>query len=298
MICALSVPFRKYLYAALYLTVLLQGGCGPAPSVSPADTSASPVSVSTASTARPGISSGPASGEEHPHIPGAHGGIIIPIGSDSYHAEAVIDADGNLRLLMLQKDESRILEVETQPLKAYVKTPADPNSTAVDLAATPQDGDSPDKTSQFVGVLPEQLRGVPLDVTIPNLRIAGERFRIGFSTAPAVHSAGMPAGVSPGKEQELYLTAGGRYTAADITANGSTTPAVKFKGLVSKHDAKPKVGDRICPISGTKANPEFTWIIDGRPYQFCCPPCIDEFVRMAKEQSEELTAPDTYIKTN
>ncbi|MFM8477455.1 MAG: hypothetical protein ACKOEO_16865 [Planctomycetaceae bacterium] len=298
MIPAALIPCRKYVYASLYLTVLLSGGCGTAPSVPPAGTSTLPAAVSTASASQTDISSGSASGEEHPHIPGAHGGIIIPIGSDSYHAEAVIDADGKLRLLMLQKDESRVLEVERQPLKAYVKTPGDPSSTAVDLEVAPQDGDSPDKTSQFVGVLPEQLRGRPLDVTIPNLRIAGERFRIGFSTATAEHSDGMPAGVSPGKERELYLTAGGRYTAADITANGNTTPAEKFRGLVSKHDARPKVGDRLCPISGTKANSEFTWIIDGHPYQFCCPPCIDEFVRMAKEEPEELNPPDTYIKTN
>ena len=31
---------------------------------------------------------------EHGHIPGAHGGIMISLGRDSYHVEAVIDSSG------------------------------------------------------------------------------------------------------------------------------------------------------------------------------------------------------------
>ncbi|MEZ6080399.1 MAG: hypothetical protein R3C56_33420 [Pirellulaceae bacterium] len=58
--------------------------------------------------------------DEHPHIP-AHGGIVIPIGSDSYHAEAVIEKDGVFRLLMLGADETRIQEVDLQAVKAYIK---------------------------------------------------------------------------------------------------------------------------------------------------------------------------------
>ncbi len=58
----------------------------------------------------------------------------------------------------------------------------------------------------------------------------------------------------------------------------------------------PKVGDRICPITQTKANPKFAWTIDGKSYQFCCPPCIDEFVKLAKKSDEALPLPESFIK--
>ena len=94
------------------------------------------------------------------------------------------------------------------------------------------------------------------------------------------------------------MTAGGKYTDADIKANGGVTATQKFKGVPSSHDMFPKEGDRICPVTKTKANPKFTWIVDGKSYQFCCPPCVDEFVTMAKERPEEMKSPDDYIKSN
>jgi len=234
--------------------------------------------------------------EDHAHKPGSHGGIIIPIGSDSYHAEAVIEKGGEFRLLMLGKDESRIQEVEIQPIKAYVKVVGQPDSAPIELSAKQQEGDSSGQTSQFVGSLTEEMRGKALDVTIPNLRIKGERFRIGFTTLSAVHEEEMPASLPAAEEQALYLTAGGKYTEADIQANGKMTASQKFKGVMSSHDMKPKSGDRICPVTLTKANPKFTWVIDGKPYQFCCPPCVDEFVKTAKDQPDEIKPPDSYVK--
>ena len=234
--------------------------------------------------------------EVHPHKPGSHGGIIIPIGSDSYHAEAVIEKGGVFRLLMLGKDETRIQEVDVQPVKAYIKIAGDPDATPIEMAATPQEGDAADMTSQFTGQLPEALQSRQLDVTIPNLRIAGERFRIGFSTITESHADEMPAALPDDQDRQLYLTALGKYTEADIKANGNVTASRKFKGIASSHDMFPESGDRICPITLTKANPDFTWIIDGKPYQFCCPPCVDEFVKLAKEQPDEIKDPDSYIK--
>ena len=256
----------------------------------PVDSPALPTTTSVVANGEKNIAD-----EEHPHKPGSHGGIIIPIGSDSYHAEAVIETTGDFRLLMLGKDETRIQEVDVQPVKAYVKAIGDPNATPIELAAVPQDGDAPDKTSQFVGLLPEEFRGKQLDVTIPNLRIGGERFRVGFTTVTESHAEEMPDSRTAEEERTLYLTPGGKYTEADIKANGSVTATEKFNGIKSSHDAKPKPGDRICPISMTKANPKFTWTINGKSYQFCCPPCVDEFVKTAKERPEELKDPDTYI---
>lgn len=299
--------FNKFLLSGAVLSagslIAIAAGCGSqsspsegSPEAEPSSASRSPVMTTTA-TLSDDSNGKESSEEEHPHKPGSHGGIIIPIGSDSYHAEAVIETTGEFRLLMLGKDETRIQEVDVQPVKAYVKAIGDPSATPIDLSAVPQDGDAPEKTSQFVGQLPEEFRGKQLDVTIPNLRIAGERFRVGFTTATEAHAEEMPESLPAEQERQLYLTAGGKYTDADIKANGGVTASQKFKGLTSSHNMFPKEGERICPVTQTKANPKFTWIVDGKPYQFCCPPCVDEFVTMAKERPEELKAPDDYIKS-
>ncbi|MCX7410417.1 MAG: hypothetical protein NTZ32_20265 [Planctomycetales bacterium] len=293
--------------ALLGVTLLVATGCGQnqiprtdtpkltatgSTGATPA-TSATPIAPTVANNSS--VVAKPTDGD-HAHKPGSHGGVIVPIGTDSYHAEVVIEKGGTFRLLTLGKDESRIQEVEEQPIKAYVKVFGQPDAVPVELSAAPQDGDAPGHTSQFVGELPEELRGQPLDVTIPNIRINGERFRVGFTTQTAAHEEEMPAGLPSAEEQSLYLSPGGKYTEADIAANGKVTASQKFKGVISSHDMKPKSGDRICPITLTKANPKFIWIIDGKPYQFCCPPCVDEFVKLAKEQPEEVKVPDTYIK--
>ena len=235
--------------------------------------------------------------DEHAHKPGAHGGIIMSIGVDNYHAEAIVEKSGKLRLLMLGKDESRVQDVETQTVPGYVKAAGDADSESFELTAEPQPGDAAGKTSQFVGQLPAELVGKQLDVTIPSLRINGERFRIGFSTKQESHAEEpMPMGVVGDDERKLYLTPGGIYTEDDIKANGGKTARERFKGVISSHNMKPKAGDKICPITQTKANPKFTWVVGGKSYEFCCPPCVDEFVKTAKEQPEMVQAPDTYIK--
>ncbi|MDB5342037.1 MAG: hypothetical protein JWP89_414 [Schlesneria sp.] len=270
-------------------------GCGAKTVPTPESKKQNSTVVTEKSPTAPSVDS-KATEADHAHKPGSHGGIIVPIGTDSYHAEAVIEKGGTIRLLTLGKDESRIQEVDEQAIKAYVKIVGQSDTTPVELAATPQEGDTPGQTSQFVGVLPDELRGQPLEVTIPNLRIKGERFRIGFTTQTASHQEEMPAGLPAAEEQALYLTPAGKYTEADIEANGNVTASQKFKGVMSSHDMKPKPGDRICPVTLTKANSKFTWVIDGKPYQFCCPPCVDEFVKTAKQQPDEVKLPETYIK--
>jgi hypothetical protein len=97
-------------------------------------------------------------------------------------------------------------------------------------------------------------------------------------------------------ERELYLTPEGKYTRADIAENGSRLPSERYRAFQARHDFNPVPGDRLCPISRTKANSECTWIINGEKYEFCCPPCIDELVRLAKERPQELNSPAAYVK--
>jgi YHS domain-containing protein len=235
--------------------------------------------------------------EDHHDQPGAHGGQLISLGADNYHAEAVFEKGGKLRLFILGKDESRVQEVEQQTITAQVRLESDYEAEPdpILLQSEPLAGDSQGKTSQFVGILPGHLRGKKVVVTFV-INIGGDRFRRSFASASLRHDDGMPEPLSEEEERSLYLTPGGKYTEADIAANGHMTASEKFKGLRSSHNARTTTGDRICPISETKANPKFTWIVGGKTYEFCCPPCVDEFVKLAKEQPEQIKEPEAYRK--
>jgi YHS domain-containing protein len=115
-----------------------------------------------------------------------------------------------------------------------------------------------------------------------------------FPAGVLTSHAAAPAGTA--KDRELYLTPGGIYTQADIQANGNQLPAVRFRGVKVNHDIKPKAGDRLCPITLTKANPGYAWTVGGKTYLFCCPPCVEEFVRKAKEGGQGIKAPEEYIQ--
>jgi hypothetical protein len=232
---------------------------------------------------------------EHAHRPGTHGGNIVEIGRDNYHAEPVFEAGGALRLYMLGQDEARVLEVEEQTLTAYVKPEGGTEAVAVSLKPDPQSGDASGKTSRFVGAIPKALAGRTLEVTVPSIRVAGERFRFSFTSAGA-HDEGVPAKVAGDEERALYLTPGGKYTEADIKANGGVTASEKFRGAKAAHDLKPRTGDQICPITLTKANEKITWVVGGKTYEFCCPPCVDEFVTLAKEHPDQVKEREDYRK--
>jgi hypothetical protein len=233
---------------------------------------------------------------EHGHKPGTHGGNIVEIGRDNYHAEAVFEKNGVVRLYLLGQDEARVQEVDLQTLTAYAKLQGGTEAVSFALEPFPTKEDSPGKTSQFTGTLPRALWGKPVEVIVPSIRIASERFRFGFKNVAEEAHATMPPKASSEKARELYLTPGGRYTAADIKANGGLTAAQRYGDKMSAHDSNPKPSERICPITDTRANPEFTWVVDGKKYEFCCPPCIDEFVRKAKESPTSIKEPGEYVK--
>jgi hypothetical protein len=272
-----------WLAAALLVPVVLVGCNSQCGSASHADTPAAAVLAKA--------------DEPHAHKPGAHGGLIVEIGRDNYHAEVIFETGGVLRFFTLGQDEAKVLEIEAEPVTAYVKPEGGAEATSFVLRPEPQPGDKLAMTSQFVGKLPRELWGQPVEVTIPTIRIAGERFRVGFTSTQAGHAVpGAPDKVAGDDERKLYLTAGGKYTAADIAANGGVTASQKFKGVQASHDLTPKAGDTICPVTLTKANPKFTWVIDGKAYEFCCPPCVDEFVQRAKDKPGEVKDPAEYRK--
>jgi YHS domain-containing protein len=284
--------------AGLLVGLALAAGCSP--STPPSATGPSgPVAATPVAGTAPTAAADPKADPtgEHAHKPGAHGGILVSLGRDSYHVEAIVTSAGELQLYTLGNDETRVLDVENQKLTAYVKPVGGSDSTPLDVVAQPQPGDREGRASLFVAKLPEALVGSQVDVTVPNITIEGERFRLGFTTRAETHDE-MPAlrKVVNEEERKLYLTPGGIYTQADIEANGNVTASEKFAGIPASHDAKPQPGDKLCPISLTKANAKFTWVIGGRSYEFCCPPCVDEFVTMAKERPQEVRAPADYVQ--
>jgi YHS domain-containing protein len=223
---------------------------------------------------------------------------VIEIGRDRYHAEAVFEKDtGVVRLYTLGQDEAKVQEVEEQTLAAFARAEGATDAVSLVFKPEPRPDDAPGKTSQFVARLPRELWGKRLDVTIPTLRIDGERYRVAFTSATGSHEeAEPPAKIADEAERKLYLTPGGKYTQADVEANGHQTASEKFKGAMAAHDLKPQPGDKICPITLTKANAKFTWIVGGKAYEFCCPPCVDEFVQTAKEHPEAIKEPEAYVK--
>ena len=282
--------------------LLLVGGfiaaAGAGVSLSGCGQSAPPTAGLPGQSAAEKIAVKPSADEEHGHKSGAHGGTLVSLGRDSYHAEAVFEKGGLVRLYVLGKEEARVQEVDVQELTAYLTEAGVNDSDKMTFRAEPQPGDTKGKTSLFVANLPKDLVGKKVQVTVNNINVVGERFRIAFSNERQEDHAGaeMPAKVGSDEEQALFLTPGGAYTAADIEANGKTVATAKYKGIRAQHDDNPKPGDKICPISKTKANPKFTWVIGGKTHEFCCIPCIEEFVALAKEKPGEIKEPKDYVK--
>lgn len=119
--------------------------------------------------------------------------------------------------------------------------------------------------------------------------------RIGRYAAFSPERTAMPAVVGGHEERRLFQSPQGKYTLADIAANGALLPSEKYRGFRAQHDFEPQPGDRLCPITRTKGNPECTWIVDGQTYEFCCPPCIAEFVGIARQHPEQILLPEEYI---
>jgi hypothetical protein len=235
-----------------------------------------------------------AAGHDDHQLTAAHGGVIAEIGDDLYHAEAVFEADGTVRLYLLGKDAKTVIEIDAKTVEAFATPDGSPSAVKFEFAPAPQSGDTPGKTSLLVGKLPDAAVGKSVAVSIPARRVGADRFRVGFHS-PEGHDA-MPAKRTDDAAQKVFGTSGGIYTDADIKANGTKTPEEKYKGIRAKHDTEPKPGDKLCPISETLANPQFTWVVGGKTYEFCCVPCVEEFVSAAKEKPDSIKPPDAYRK--
>jgi YHS domain-containing protein len=220
------------------------------------------------------------------------------------HIEAQLSKDGRLELYIYGQKERQLYPISTIGLdlvvEAQVIIPGE-SSVPIKLQPQPYPNEQEGTSSRFVGQFdrrPDQEQ-VGLSLTIP---IDDKTYRVQWrpeNLAPgqfATSDPGMPQAVTATTAKSLFLTPGGKYTAEDIAANGRTTATQKYGSQMSMHNAHPKPGDRICPITDTVANPKFSWVVSGKKYLFCCPPCIEEFVKQAKEKPKSVKEPLAYRK--
>jgi hypothetical protein len=238
---------------------------------------------------------------DHEHV-AAHGGVIAVVGNA--HAELAETANQALAIYILGEDEAVTLPIAAATLSGQLQKRGTADFVEVEFTADPLPGEAP-KSSRFVSAPNQFERGVAYDMTT-YLPIDGKNYRARFVAFGATHddhggpgsmearNAAASSERTP-KVVELWFTPKAKYTADDIAANGPQTAYEKF-GEVEVDHQDPTPGEIVCPISKSKTNPEITWIIDGKKYAFCCPPCIEDLVQRAKDKPDELKPPEGYVK--
>jgi hypothetical protein len=48
-------------------------------------------------------------------------------------------------------------------------------------------------------------------------------------------------------------------------------------------------------VTSNKAEAACVWVVSGKKYLFCCNPCIDKFVKWAKDTPEKIKDPSAYV---
>ncbi len=226
------------------------------------------------------------------------------------HIEAQLGKDGTLELFIYGQTERQLYPIATTGPEFVMEARAMiPGQLAVPitLKAAPYPNEPAGMSSRFVGQIDPPAWSEQLAVFL-TVALKGKNYLLRWwpknllsvppdpSVVPAADPT-MPTAVASGTAKSLFLSPGGLYTAQDIIANGRKTATQKYGTQMSMHNAHPKPGDRVCPITDTVANPKFSWIVGGKKYRFCCPPCIEEFVKKAKEKPKTIRAPETYIKS-
>lgn len=274
----------KSLFIAVLLATFALIGCNSQPPVS-----------GTKSSAR---TPGKAIDDDHSdHSNGPHGGSVIDFGP--HHAELVVDqAAKKATVYILDNKIKNAVPIAIEKLQFSVKSP----QFQVDLLPDPLPGESREKASRFSAANEKFSNKQKFEGTLSGL-LDGKPYLGDFETKDhqegdkhGKHEAAPKTDDGLAKERDLFLTPGGIYTAADVAANGNTIPSIKYKGISWEHADDLKPGDRTCPITVNKADPKCTWIVNGKSYEFCCTPCLDKFVKWAKQEPAKIKEPDAYIQ--
>lgn len=233
----------------------------------------------------------------HEHEKGPHGGTIVAINKEDphYHAEFVVKADGRIRLFLFGDKTNQVVEVRPQTLVAQVREGKKEGPTfSVVLRPAENMSRVPTTTSQFWGRLSPDAVGKRLSFAIKDLEIEGRPFA--FLVEVVGHGDHHGDSTTAAEvERKLVLKPGGRYLQSDIDAAKGDSPSMKYKNVESAHTTLLAPGDPLCPVTRLRADSRLTWVVGGKTYQFCCPPCIVEFVALAKEHPDELVLPEDLV---
>lgn len=208
------------------------------------------------------------------------------------HVELARAPAGTLELHILDLDAATALPIPAAVLD--VEATNDSGTRTLAFTALPLPGEAP-RSSRFRS--PERSFGENESVELATyLPIDGKNYRIRFARTGSDHGSGHGAPiVRTADDEELWFTPKGKYTAADIKANGALTAYEKYVGIEVDH-ADPNPGEIVCPISKSRSNPKITWQVDGKLYAFCCPPCIEDMVQRAKDDPDSILPPEAYTK--
>lgn len=234
--------------------------------------------------------------DSHGHPPSPHAGQVVTFkaGPAHYHVEFVVEPTGSVRVYPLDESATKPLPVEAQPLVLSVEGTATGEPASVMLRPVTE-SEPAGTTTQFVGRLPARAISGRLTVRFTEFKVNGERYRFEFVWDSPVGEDAFRAAYRD-EQRRIFLSPGGKYLDGDIRDNGGLSADAKFAALAPTHDHAPKPGDRVCPVSGFKAEATITWVVGGERYVFCCQPCIDEFVLLAKEKPAAVRPAETYVR--
>lgn len=235
--------------------------------------------------------------DTHSHPPAPHSGqvVVFKAGAIHYHVEFVVEPTGVVHLFPLDESATQPLPVDSQPLVFTVKSPSTDEILPVMLRPVLEKGAGGETTTRFVGRLPARAVKGKLSVRFTEFKVRGERFRFEFDWVSPLGDEVFRSAFDD-EQRRIFLSAGGKYLDSDIRINGGCPADAGFAAIAPSHDHTPKTGDRVCPVSGFKAEPTIAWQIGGQNYLFCCQPCIDEFVLLAKEKPEEVKPVERYVR--
>jgi hypothetical protein len=236
--------------------------------------------------------------DKHDHGEGPHKGALAEWGEEEYHVEFTVDHKAQqVTVYVLDGSAKKAKPIDAKELILTLKLKP---AVTMKLQPSRQASDPPDRSSCYVGKHAALAKEQDFEGTISG-KVGNKPYSGDFKEKP--HGGPEKQGKSnnpkdrPGeREAALFLTPGGIYTAADIKKNGNVVPSVKFKGMAWAHDDDLKSGDKVCPVTANKADPQCQWYVNGQKYLFCCPPCLEKFVGWAKTQPEKVKPPDQYVK--
>ena len=214
---------------------------------------------------------------------GPHGGPCVEWGNEDFHAEFIVDAGKKqVTIYILDGTAKAAPKIAADKINVDLSIISVKPPVKVELK---HDKDaSSDKGIAFVGTNDAFAKPDGVKINVSG-KVDGKPY-----------SGDVEYKAPQKKTSQLYLTPGGIYTQADIDKNGNTTPDEKFKGKRFKHsDAALKPGDKICPITDKRANAECSWIVDGQSYEFCCRPCLDDFIERAHYDAGKIKKADKYV---